>query len=284
MIAKKMFEELEKINTRPKPFEFYTARDLWTDEHTSEIMLSFHLNEDIDVSSRNAKFINRSVEWIVSHFNVGAGTKIADFGCGPGLYATKFAQRQADVTGIDFSKRSIQYARKVAQRDGLSIHYANQNYLDFETDDRFHLILMIMCDFCALSPVQRKTMLAKFHTFLEPGGSVLLDVYSLNAFEQRKEAALHEANLLDGFWSPNKYYGFLNTFKYEREKVVLDKYTIIEADRKRTVYNWLQYFSPKALEKEFVELGFAIEKFYSDVAGTPYDSQASEFAVVAKRP
>ena len=52
-----MFEELENINTRPKPFEFYTARDLWTDEHTSEKMLSFHLNEDVDVSSRNVKFM-----------------------------------------------------------------------------------------------------------------------------------------------------------------------------------------------------------------------------------
>jgi len=27
-----MLEELEKINIRPKPFEFYTASDLWADE------------------------------------------------------------------------------------------------------------------------------------------------------------------------------------------------------------------------------------------------------------
>jgi len=73
-VREKMFEELEKINTRPKPFEFYTASDLWTDEHTSEQMLAFHLNEDINVSSRNTEFISRSVEWIASHFNVGAGT------------------------------------------------------------------------------------------------------------------------------------------------------------------------------------------------------------------
>jgi len=208
-----VFEEIENINTRPEPFEFYTASDLWTDEHTSEQMLRFHLNEDIDVSSRNAEFINRSVEWIASHFNVGAGTKIADFGCGPGLYATRLAQRQADVTGIDFSKRSIQYAQEVATREGLSIHYVNQNYLEFGTDDRFHLILMIMCDFCALSPTQRQQMLNKFHKILEPGGSALLDVYSLAAFGQREKAATYEANLLSGFWSPNKYYGFLNTKK-----------------------------------------------------------------------
>jgi len=278
-----MFEELEKINTRPKPFEFYTASDLWADEHTSEMMLSFHLNEDIDVSSRKAKFINRSVEWIVSYFKVGAGIKIVDFGCGPGLYATRLAQRQADVTGIDFSKRSIQYAQEVATREGLSIHYVNQNYLEFEIDDRFHLILMIMCDFCALSPIQRKQMLSKFYAILEPGGSVLLDVYSLTAFDQREETAMYEANLLNGFWSPNKYYGFQNTFKYEREKVVLDKYTIIERTRTRTVYNWLQYFSPEALEREFVECGFSIEKLYSNVAGSSFDSETKEFAVVAQK-
>jgi len=278
-----VFEELEKINARPELFEFYTASDLWTDEHTSEQMLTFHLNEDIDVSSRNAEFINRSVEWITSHFNVGAGTKIADFGCGPGLYALRLAQRQADVTGIDFSKRSIQYAQEVATREGLSIHYVNQNYLEFETDDRFHLILMIMCDFCALSTTQRKHMLNKFHTILESGGSVLLDVYSLTAFEQREETAKYEADLLNGFWSPNKYYGFLNTFKYEREKVVLDKYTLIEAARTRTVYNWLQYFSPEALEREFVECGFTVERLYSNVAGSPFDPETKEFAVVAKK-
>ena len=278
-----MFKELERINTRPKPFEFYTASDLWTDDHTSKQMLSFHLNEEIDVSSRNAAFIEQSIEWIVFYFNVGSGKRIADFGCGPGLYSTKLAQKQADVTGIDFSKRSIQHAQEVADREGLSIDYANQDYLEFETDDRFHLILMVMCDYCALSPANRKKMLSKFYTFLEPGGSVLLDVYSLNAFEQREETARYEANLLNGFWSKKRYYGFLNTFKYEKEKVVLDKYTIIEAARTRTIYNWLQYFSPEALETEFVESGFSIEKLYSNVAGLPFEQENFEFAVVATK-
>jgi len=105
-----MFKELERINERPKPFQFYTASDLWTDEHTSKQMLSFHLNETIDVSSRNAEFITRSVDWIAAEFNIGRGYKIADFGCGPGLYAAPLAKREANVTGIDISGRSIEYA------------------------------------------------------------------------------------------------------------------------------------------------------------------------------
>ncbi|MDH4240062.1 MAG: class I SAM-dependent methyltransferase [Phycisphaerae bacterium] len=278
-----MFDELEDINRRPEPFEFYTADDLWTDEHTSEQMLKFHLKEDIDVSSRKAAFIERSVEWIASAFKIVAGTKIADFGCGPGLYTTRLARMQADVTGIDFSKRSIEYAREVATKEGLSIRYVNQNYLEYETNERFDLVLMIMCDYCALSPAQRKVMLGKFHAFLKDGGKGLLDVYSLNAFEQREEKALYEANLLDGFWSADKYYGFANTFKYEKEKLVVDKYTIIETGRRRTIYNWFQHLSPETLEREFAASGFVIEKKFCDVAGTPFDSKANEFAVVARK-
>jgi SAM-dependent methyltransferase len=279
-----MFKELEKINERPEPFQYVTASDLWGDEHTSKQMLSFHLNEEIDVSSRNAEFINRSVEWIASEFKIGRNTKIADFGCGPGLYAGRLAKHGANVTGIDFSKRSIDYAKKIATREHLDVNYVNQNYLEFETENRFDLVLMIMCDFCALSSIQRKKILSKFHRILKPCGSVLLDVYSLTAFENKEEVATYEVNQLNGFWSPNKYYGFLNTFKYHEEKVVLDKYSIVEPERTRQVYNWLQHFSPEDLEREFGEAGFSFKKLYSDVAGTPYDQNSSEFAVIANRP
>ena len=65
--------------------------------------------------------------------------------------------------------------------------------------------------------------------------------------------------------------------------MILDKYTIIETGRTRTIYNWFQYFNPETLEKEFVKCGFTIEKIFSDVAGTPFDSKGNEFAVVARK-
>jgi 2-polyprenyl-3-methyl-5-hydroxy-6-metoxy-1,4-benzoquinol methylase len=129
-----MFHKLEGLNSRPDPFEFYTAKELWADEHTSKQMLSFHLNTEIDVSSRRVDFINKSVDWIASYFNVGKATKIADFGCGPGLYTTRLAKLKADVTGIDFSKTSIDYAKEVAEKESLTINYVNQNYLEFDTE------------------------------------------------------------------------------------------------------------------------------------------------------
>ena len=265
-----MFKVLKEINSRPTPFQFYTADELWANEHTSKQMLQYHLNGSMDLSSRNKNFIERSVEWIVSHFEVDKNTEIADFGCGPGLYTTRLAERGAIVTGIDFSENSLKYAKQIAAKKDLKINYILTNYLDFETTSSFDLITMIMCDFCVLSPEQRKKMLSKFNSLLKPDGSVLLDVYSLNSFNQREESATYELNQLNGFWSPEDYYCFVNIFKYEEEKVILDKYTIIEESRKRVVYNWLQYFSKESLRKEFEQNGFKVEEIFSNVAGKTF--------------
>jgi len=278
-----LFEFLEDIHHRPEPFERYTAADLWTDDHISEEMLAHHLDGESDLSSRRAEFIDQSVAWIGTRFDVGPGTRIADFGCGPGLYANRLGRLGADVTGIDFSKRSIEHARAVADKEGLSATYVHQNYLGFETEDRFDLVLLIMCDFCALSPQQRRTMLERFRDLLAPGGSILLDVYSMSAFEQREEAATCEESRGDGFWSAEKHYCSRNTFKYADIGVVLDKYTIVEAKRTRTIYNWYQHFSPQSLEHEFEEAGFTRHEIYGDVAGAPFDASAPEFAIAATR-
>ena len=278
-----MFKELEEINSSPDPFQFYTADTLWTDNHISKKMLESDLNEDIEVSIQNREFINHSVDWIVTHFGIEKNRRVADFGCGMGTYATQLAEKGADVTGIDFSETFIQHAKEVAKQKEMDINYVLQDYLEFETEERFDLITLLLCDFCALSPSQRKTMLKKFYKFLKPDGSVLIDVYSLNAFNQREEAETYEHSRLNGFWSPENYYCIQNTFKYDEEKVVLDKYTIIEKERTRIAYNWLQYYSEDSLRKEFEENGFKVEGFYSDVTGTTTSPESLEIVIIVKK-
>ena len=278
-----MFKELEEINSSPDPFQFYTADTLWTDNHISKKMLESDLNEDIEVSIQNREFINHSVDWIVTHFGIEKNRRVADFGCGMGTYATQLAEKGADVTGIDFSETFIQHAKEVAKQKEMDINYVLQDSLEFETEERFDLITLLLCDFCALSPSQRKTMLKKFYKFLKPDGSVLIDVYSLNAFNQREEAETYEHSRLNGFWSPENYYCIQNTFKYDEEKVVLDKYTIIEKERTRIAYNWLQYYSEDSLRKEFEENGFNVEGFYSDVTGTTTSPESLEIVIIVKK-
>lgn len=277
-----LFDFLLEVNRRPEPFSECTSRELWTDPHTAQMMLAYHLNETVEAASRNRAFLDRSAEWIVSHFALEPGSRVADFGCGPGLYAQRLATRGLDVTAIDFSANSMEYARKRASDAKLDIEYVEADYLDFETDCRFDLVMMIMCDFCALGPDQRAVLLHKFRSVLADGGAVLLDVYSPQMFDAREESASYARDLLDGFWSPDDYFGFLNTFKYDEERLLLDKYTIVERGRTRRVLNWLQCFTPSEVETEFADCGLTVVERLGDVAGSPYDSDGTEFAVVAR--
>lgn len=278
-----MFEQLNQINSIPKPFEYYTVKELWTHPQTSKKMLEYHLDGTVDISSRKFSFIDKSVNWIESYFHLTPETTIADFGCGPGLYASRLAAKGAGVTGIDFSENSLSYAKQKARELSLTINYIHQNYLEYTTENKFDLIIMIMCDFCALSPYQRQGLLKKFHRFLNPKGQVLLDGYTFQAFGKKEECASYSKSTSKGFWSEKPYYEFFNVFSYEEEKVTVDKITIIEESKSYTIYNWLQYFSKDSLGKEFEEAGFQVKEYFADVAGTPFSSETDEFAIVAMK-
>ena len=277
------FEILAEALERPSPFSAYTAERLWADPHTAGQMLKLHLDERIDVSSRRANFIESSVAWLVQAFDLGPGKRVIDFGCGPGLYTSRLARCGAEVTGIDFSPNSIEYAKAEAVKAGQRIAYVNANYLEYEPAGHFDLIMMIMCDFCALSPEQRSIMLRKFARNLSERGRIVFDVYSLAALGEAEEMVVLEENLLSGFWSPSPYYGILASFRYDNEALTLDKYTIIEKGRHWTVFNWLQHFSPQSLERELNQNGLVAEAVLGDVAGKEFDAGDAEFAVIARR-
>lgn len=278
-----MFRELQHINERPAVFSQLTTAALWTDPHISEQMLRFHLDGSVAISSQTTEFIDASALWIREAFHLTDRSRVLDVGCGPGLYANRLARAGVDVTGIDFSSRSISYAREVAARDGLPATYVNEDYLAWESSGRFDLIMLIMYDYCALAPQQRRTLLGKIESLLEPEGAFLFDVFSMAALEARAESTSYEPSLTGGFWSPNPYFEFLNEFVYLEDGVTLDKHVIVEADQTRTFYNWLQHFSREHLASELGHAGLEIASVLGDVAGRPFDPRSPEFAVIARR-
>jgi cyclopropane fatty-acyl-phospholipid synthase-like methyltransferase len=221
---------------------------------------------------------------MTDRFSLDARSETIDFGCGPGLYTIRLARKGIGTTGIDFSRRSIEYAESAARNERVDIAYIHADYLRFEPAGTYDLAVMIMCDFCALGPEQRTSMLSKFKRILKPGGSILLDVYSRRYYDSRTEIAAYEFNQMSNFWSAGDYYAFQNTYKYDDEGVILDKYTIIEPRETRVVYNWLQCFTVDSLKAEFRENGLTVEEVYSDVAGSEYREDSPEIAVVARLP
>jgi len=132
---------LQGLTRRPKPLEKGTAI-LWDDAHISKNMLKAHLDPESDAASRKYSIIDSTSNWIANNL-LNNKSDILDLGCGPGLYAKRLAALGHRVVGIDFSKRSIDYAINDAKENSLSIQYLYQNYLDINYENEFDLIILI---------------------------------------------------------------------------------------------------------------------------------------------
>jgi SAM-dependent methyltransferase len=279
VVAAELFGWLEAAAARPKPFSEYTTIQMWDDDHISSQMLACHLDGSSDLASRNSGFISRSTEWMRHRFGIGSSTTILDCGCGPGLYTAQWARMGARVTGIDASRRSVQYAVQRARQDGLSINYLCDDYLKHPFTQRFDLITMIYCDYCVLSPIQRREMHRRWRSMLRPEGRILFDVHSLAYFNTAREFS-EFAYHATGFWSSEPHFVFQNVFRYDTEKLLLHKYTVVEGKEIRTFYNWLQCFSRQELETGLARDGLVVEESLANVAGDQICPDSVEFAVV----
>jgi SAM-dependent methyltransferase len=270
------------FGSRPAPFSVITTRALWTDPHVSEQMLRYHLDPTVDTSSRRPQAIDAAVAWTTATFALGPGASVLDLGCGPGLYTSRWAAGGADVTGIDFSARSIAYARGAAERDGLQIRYVAADYLEWQADRTFDLVTMIMCDFSALSPAQRSVLLESVGRWLGPNGAFLFDVEALPYLASRKLGRLRIEHPHGGFWAAGPHSEIAETLTYPEERVSLDRYTLSEAGRTWTIWNWLQAYDPASLTEVLRQAGYTVDAVLGDLTGRPYESTAPEFAVVAR--
>jgi SAM-dependent methyltransferase len=269
------------IGLQQKPDPFTSGEPLfWDDPHISAHLLEAHLNPDIDAASRNPETIDRSVKWLVENLALKAGDSVLDLGCGPGLYTSRFARAGLQVTGVDYSHRSIEYATKSAAKNNLKIAYRYQNYLELNDENRYDVVLLIYGDFCPLNPEQRTTLLNNAYRALKPNGKFVLDVSTREHRKKHGNKNRWQA-LESGFWKPGPHLVLEEGFDYPEQSIWLDQYTVIEANGKMSVYrNWFQDYTPEAITNELAQNGFVVESLWGDLTGTLFTQESEWIGLV----
>jgi len=274
-------KDLFKYLRKPDLYAESTSK-FWDDEHISKGMLEAHLHPKWEAASREHDFIDKSVEWIeniTSSFN----KKLLDLGCGPGLYAERLYEKGYEVTGIDFSKRSIEYAKDKASQKNQNINYIYKNYLEINYNNEFDIVLLIYCDFVVLSDNNREVLLKKIYDSLKSGGKFVFDVFTSMEFENKKESNTWYISEEDSFWKPAKHLCLQSHFTYEGG-VRLDQNVIIDKDGKVDIIrNWYKEFTKDTITCEIKEAGFKKVDIYSDVTGAPYYDESKTICIVAEK-
>lgn len=271
------------INLQEPPPVFTPGEsEFWTDPYIARQMLKAHLDPNVDLASRRPETIRRTVDWILVTAKLKVGDDLLDLGCGPGLYAERFAQAGLNVTGVDFSQNSIDYARSSAEKEKLPIDYRCQNYLDLEDSNSFDAAVLIFGDFCPLNPEQRRKLLANVHRALRANGVFILDVSTPNvhAFDP---AVNHWYAAANGFWRAAPHLVLEQHFFYPGD-IALDQYLVIEGSGEVTVYrNWFQDYTSQTITRELEANGFRVESLWGDLTGSPYREDGQWMGAAARR-
>lgn len=277
-----MYKQLNNFLKRPEPFSKMTIKELWTRPYLAEQMLKFHLDEATELASRNSETITSTVEWIDSKLGLSE-KRVCDLGCGPGLYANQFAHMGARVTGIDFSSSSIEFAKQQAEAKKLPIDYLKGDYLTDSLPNSFDIVTLIYCDYCAIAPGSRASLLESISTMLLPGGCFVFDVFGVGSLSKKEETSIIKENLMNGFWSESDYVGLQNSQIYLDELVSLDHYLIVGELESFEIYNWLQHFSAEGIMEELKCSGFYVEEMAGSLTGDVLTSESEIMGIIAKK-
>jgi len=275
-----VIEQLQALQQKPAPFSPGKPR-FWDDPHISKQMLLAHLDPNTSAASRPPETIAHSVRWLVDVLELHPGDRVLDLGCGPGLYTARLAERGLQVTGLDYSRRSIDYAIQHARQNNLNITYRYQDYLTLTDEALYDAVLLISGDFCPLPPEQRARLLKNVHRALQAGGHFALDVTTR---EHRKFNSLGNRWYVaeSGFWKAASHLVLEQGFDYPEELIYLNQYIVVEADGTISVYrNWFQDFTPERLTAELERGGFTVQSLWGDLTGRLYTEGAEWIGVVA---
>ncbi len=278
--------DLRQLKKRCAKPELFATDDgnFWADSYISEHLLNAHLDDSTEEGSRSYDTITKTVNFICKIADISPQSKILDLGCGPGLYSTQFALKGFTVTGIDISQNSIDYAKEQAEINGQHINYICKNYLDINYENEFDMVTLIYGDLCVLSHEQRTNLLQKVYHALKPNGYLVFDVFTKRYISRNIPKQSWYISTEDGFWAEQPHMVLESHYRYKKQKVYLDKYTLLFEDGTiRTHHIWKHYFSPQRVNKMLLKSKFNAVYTGADLHGTPYHNSSKWIGIIAKK-
>jgi len=268
---------------RPEPYAYGTAV-MWTDPYISQNLLKCHLDTENDLASRRPETIAKTVKWILDAKN-GKKMRILDLGCGPGLYAEKYAALGHTITGVDFSENSISYAKEEARRKKLAIDYVCQDYLTATFLGEFDLVTLIYMDFCVLRPDERRLLLSKIYSILKPGGFFILDVVNSSNIAEKVLKPSWEISAGNGFWKKEPYIALNMGYHYPEARAFVNQHIIVdESENISTYLFWNFYYENDDMELILDNTGLRIKTVDNSIlpSSCAWDGPNASFYILEK--
>jgi SAM-dependent methyltransferase len=278
----KLFECLADSIRKPNLFEKEEGL-FWDDPHISKSLLDAHLNPEYDGASRKLETIEKTVNNLMRSSLLKQGDTVLDLGCGPGLYSSRFCQFGMNVIGIDLSKRSIEYAQRKAEEQGLNMEYIRGSFFDIKYDGMFDRVLQVYGEICTFPNEERDRLLKIIHKALRKDGLFIFDVSTREL--RKREGLKNKWHFFDGgFWHPGKHIVLEQGFDYPEHDTWVDQYTVISEEGEcKTYHMWFHDYSLETITEVLANNGFQVKHIWNSLTGEEYKAGGEWIAIVAQK-
>ncbi|WP_371373480.1 class I SAM-dependent methyltransferase [Sporomusa aerivorans] len=255
----------------------------WDDPHISRSMLAAHLNPEFDGASRMPGTIEKTIEHLISSQVLRPGDRVLDLGCGPGLYSRPLCQQGIQITGVDISQRSIDYARQNAEELGLNIDYICGDFFNLQYEETFDRVLQIYGEICTFSNNARNRLLQIIHQALKRDGLFIFDVSTRKL--RRREGLRNRWYFSEGgFWREGRHIVLEEGYDYPQDDSWLNQYTVIDEGGSCKVYRiWFHDYSLQTISAVLQDNGFKVADVWNSLTGERYQEGGDWIAIVAQK-
>jgi len=263
-------------DNRPTIFE-KTDCNIWTDPYIQHQMLKEHLNPESDGASRKKESVEKIIDFILP--NLKSKSHLLDLGCGPGLYTSVLQEKGYLVTGIDFNKKSIEYAKNGHRK----VSYIEGDYIKNYPNSKFDAVIMIYCDLGTHSDNDRDKLLINIYNSLEKDGVFIFDVFTEALAADKQEGKSWNYAPAGGFWDAGKYLLLSETFHYPQNKAFAYQYHLITNHGQKHFIVWDRYYSEEEITLVMKNTGFREITIHKNILDSNNFTSNSEMFIIAKK-
>ena len=117
---------------------------------------------------------------------------------------------------------------------------------------------------------------------LKADGVLVFDVFSPGQMAGLVEGVEAGRRLMGDFWAEDDYFALKRTFVWPAARISLERYLVLQPDRRLEIYNWMQYYTPASIAAELAQSGYVVEASLEVATGLPWQESPTAFVVLAR--
>lgn len=224
--------------------------------------------------NRSIDEANKFIEAIIKYlpYKPSKDIKVLDLACGKGRHSIHLSSIGFDVTGVDISKKSIEFAKR---NESNSLKFFQHDMRNIFKENSFDIVFNLFTSFgYFMTKEEDLNVLNAIYDNLKPNGLFVFDF--LNTTQVVKNLVPKEEKIIDGIHFSIK--------RFCEGEFIKKQIKVLDKDKEFNYQEQVKMLNPNALNNLFDQAGFKINQQFGNYELNPFlEETSNRFIVIAEK-